>query len=142
MLRFKRLFMLTFSIATLVACAASQEQAQGLDEKPTVTEILLAKGYVAGAQVRRIQNYRLNGWSYVDSQHVIMTSGVSDRYLVTLKSPCYDLRGAITIGFSTTIGNLSDHDRLIVRAPGDFTDTCLIDTLHELHRMKKTAGAE
>lgn len=119
-----------------MACAVSPEQPLTLEEK------LAAKGYQIGEQVRRIQNYRLHGWSYVDREHVIMSAGASDHYLVSLKSPCSDLQGAINIAFTTTVGNLTDHDKLIVRAPGDLRDTCLIDTLHELEKVEKTGASE
>lgn len=119
-----------------MACAANPAQPQTLEEK------LAEKGYQMGEQVRRIQNYRLNGWSYVDRKHVIMNAGVSDHYLVSLRSPCIDLQSAIDIGFTTTIGSLTKNDKLIVRAPGNFNDTCMIDSLQALKKIEKTDASE
>jgi hypothetical protein len=133
MLKIKRLIVLPCAIAVLAACAVTREDSLTLDEE------VLERGYVIGEQVRRIQNYRLNGWSYLDQQHLILESGVSDRYLVSLRSPCYELRGAITIGFTNTIGNLTDRDRLIVGTRGSLNETCLIDSLHALVKLKNPA---
>ena len=88
-----------------VACSATQEDPLSLDEK------LAAKGYVMGEQVKRVRDWNLNGWSYVDDRHFIMQSGVRDRFLVSLRVPSYDLRSAISIAFTTTVGSLSDTDR-------------------------------
>jgi hypothetical protein len=113
----------------LAACAGAPRTEQTLDQK------LAEKGYLIGEQVRRIQNWNLNGWSYVDDEHFIMHSGVRDRFLVTLRSPSYDLQSAINIAFSSTAGSLTDTDKVIVKAPGGFTQTFLIRSLHRLEKL-------
>jgi hypothetical protein len=112
----------------LAACASTSQTSLTLDQK------LAEKGYVMGEQVRRIQNWNLNGWSYVDDEHFIMNSGVRDHYLVALRSPSYDLRSAINIAFTSTVGSLTDTDKVIVKAPGGFAQTFLIESLHKLEK--------
>jgi len=75
-------------------------------EPVSVDQLLADKGYVVGERINRIPNFRLNGWSYVDRKHIIMNSGVRDRYLVSLKSNCPDLESAINLAYSTTAGAL------------------------------------
>jgi hypothetical protein len=120
----------------LAACASGPSQDVPLAEK------LAAKGYVIDQQVGSIRDWSLNGWTYVDDQHFIMHSGVRDRYLVTLRSSSFELRGAINLAFSTTVGSLTDKDRVILRGAGDFRETILIDTLHSLKRIERDAAPE
>jgi hypothetical protein len=110
----------------LVACAATSEAPLTLEAR------LEGQGYVLGEPVNRIQNWNLNGWSYVDDRNFIMNSGVRDKYLVSLRSPSYDLRSAVNIAFSTTVGSLTDKDRVIVRTAGGMPQTFMIESLHRL----------
>jgi hypothetical protein len=126
MSRLKTMMLVSLLPLLLAACAASSEQSLTLEEN------LAAKGYVIGEQVKRVQNWNLNGWSYVDDRNFIMNSGVRDKYLVTLRTPSYDLRSAINIAFSTTVGSLTDNDRVIVRTTGGMPQSFMIESLHRL----------
>jgi hypothetical protein len=123
-------------VTLLVACAASPPK-----EEIPVPVRLMEKGYVIGEKVRRVQNYRLHGWSYVDDRNLIIQSGVSRHYLVLLRSPCRDLDSAITIGFTSTVGALSDRDKVITRSAG-FTDTCFIEGIWALEKINKEKDAD
>ncbi len=125
-----RLLSLLGAALVLAACASEPRVEQSLAEK------LAAQGYVLDQQVKSISNWNLNGWTYVDDRHFIMHSGVRDRYLVALRSTSMDLRSAVNIAFSTTVGNLTDKDKVIVRAPGNFRDSYLIDSLHRLKKAE------
>jgi hypothetical protein len=110
----------------LAACAATSEEPLTLEAR------LAGLGYVLGEPVKRIQNWNLNGWSYVDDRNFIMNSGVRDKYLVSLRSPSFDLRSAVNIAFSTTVGSLTDKDRVIVRTAGGMPQSFMIESLHRL----------
>ena len=115
---------------SLAACATSNpEPAMTLEQR------LAERGFVIGEQVRAIREWRLNGWSYVDDRHFIMNSGVRDRYLVTLRTPSQDLRSAVNIAFTTTVGSLRDTDIVVVRMVGGISRQFMIDTLHRLDRI-------
>ncbi len=116
--------------AFLVACTTTPAEPVSVDQR------LADKGYEVSERIGRIPNFRLNGWSYVDRKHVIMTSGVRDRYLVTLKSNCPDLDSAMNIAYSTTAGALTDKDRLTVKVRGGVAHNCLIDRLHTLQETE------
>jgi len=116
-------------------CAGKSTQPIPLDKK------LSQRGYVVDTPVRKILEYRINGWNSIDRLHLIITSGVSDHYLVTLRNPCDELSSAETIAFSTTVGNLTDMDKLLVRGHGNFLQRCYIKTIHTLSKIKKPAGA-
>ena len=108
-------------VTLLVACASGPPR-----EEIPVPVKLMDKGYFIGEKINRISNYRLHGWSYLDDRNLILQGGVSHYYLVLLRSPCRDLESTITIGFTSTIGSLTDTDKVITRSSG-FTDTCFIE---------------
>jgi len=118
----------------LAACAGTREA------PPTVEQMLAEKNFRIDEPVSRIRDYRLNGWNYLDREHVIMHSGVADSYLVSLRTNCDGLFSAENIAFSTTVGSLTDMDRLIVRGPGRWVESCYIESLHKL--VKTQAGLE
>jgi hypothetical protein len=126
----RRILPLLFLSVLLAACASDPQQ------QTTLAEKLAAKGYVLGQQVGSVRDWNLNGWTYVDDRHFIMHSGVRDRYLVTLRNRSFELNGAINIAFSTTVGSLTDKDRVIVRGAGDFQESYLIESLHQLQRFE------
>lgn len=119
----------TFAAALLSACAATPRTAP-----VSLEERLVQKGYYIGEPVERIREYRINGWNNVDRRHVILTVGASEHYLVSLRNPCDGLETADRLAFSTTVGSLTDFDRLYVTQPGGFVEHCLVDGLFRLHR--------
>lgn len=117
-------------VLALSACAASTTPPVSLTQK------LQEKGYRVGAEVKRVSNFRLNGWSEVDDHHVIMTSGVSDRYLLTLRTACINLTGANTIAYTTTVGSLTVSDSLLVRDQFRAPERCPIQSIHQLESIR------
>ena len=116
----------------LCACAISPEIPLTLEQK------LEARNYTVGEEVKRIRNYRINGWNYLDSTHVVMTAGASERYLVTLRNRCSELSSATNIAFTTTVGNLSVHDKILVKGLTNFIDHCFIQSLNKLEKKVNT----
>jgi len=98
--------------ATLILVLATA--CSGAPPEPIpIEEQLAAKGYLIKEPVKRIKDYRINGWSSVDRRNVILNVGASKNYLVTVRSPCDGLRSAEHLAFSTIIGDLTDKDKLI-----------------------------
>jgi hypothetical protein len=115
----------------VVACAGQPPESIPLEER------LAERGYTMGEQVKRIRDYRINGWNNVDRYNVIMNVGASKNYLVTVRSPCDGLRSAEHLAFSTTVGALTDKDKLVVRGSGRYLEQCYIDTIHLLEKADK-----
>ena len=133
-----RFLMITVTAVLLAACAS--QPSTDLSLKPsgqmTLADKLKAKNYVIEGPANRISNFRLSGWNYVDDYHVILTAGVKNHYLVTLRSYCYNLDGAFRIGFTNTIGSLTTSDSLLVEGPGGRADRCAIRSIDRLSKVE------
>jgi hypothetical protein len=114
-----------------VACANSAYQEVPLEEK------LSQRGFAIGQPVKRIKNYQINSWNSVDRKHVIINFGASRNYLVTLRTSCGGLMDAALLSFSTTVGFLTDKDKLLVRDGGNHLLQCYISTINELEKVEK-----
>lgn len=94
-------------------------------------------GYEPGENVEKIENYRVDGWNYLDDQHIMIYAGPSRRYMIGLMTTCYDLSTAERIAFTSTVHQLTKFDKLIVRGPGGITQNCPIQEMRELKPIKK-----
>lgn len=132
-----RISKLTLSLLALVgvlsACGGTPDQELTLDQK------LDKRKYTLGKTVDRVQDYRISGWNSMDDRHVIIHTSPTRSYLVTLRSPCRNLDTAETLAFSTTVGSLTRHDKLLVRSSSmGYTEQCFIDMLQELDKVPQT----
>lgn len=119
------------ALALLTACAS-----RPTEQKPlTLDQKLEKSGYKLGGEVDKIQRWSVDGWNQIDDQHVAFSAGPSRDYLVTLMAPCSGLASAQTIGFTSTVDQLTPLDKLVVRDMG-FTDQCQINALNKLKRLK------
>lgn len=118
--------LLSFGVTGLAGCATATDEPASLADK------LETRNYLLGEEVDRIRNYRINGWNHVDDWHVIITAGVREKYLLSLRNRCPELRSASHMAFSTTAGNLTDFDEVMVTGPGGFVDHCYIDKIYKL----------
>ena len=135
MLPMKRLLILLVPAIGLMACASTPVS------QPTLEQKLAAKNYRLGAPVERIQRYRLDGWNYLDREHVIMQTEPSTYYLVSLRNTCHDLATTEHIAFTTTTGQLTRFDKLLVRGPGRTIQRCYIEALNKLEKTDKRVAA-
>jgi len=131
----KRLSLFFIPLAGLVACAGTTSP------QPTLEQKLAAKNYRLGEPVERILQYRLDGWAYLDREHVIMQTAPSTYYLVSLRGPCTGLSSAEVIAFTTTTSQLTRFDKLLVRNSGRMIDKCYIDSLHKLEKLSNEVAA-
>lgn len=112
--------------ATLAACAGTGER-QGIEDR------LLEMGYELGEADSRIPRYRVNGWRSIDSEYLIITAGVNDNYLVKLRSPCFYLPSAFSIGFTTPMSSLDRFSSIVVRSTGRGRERCDIEDIVQLN---------
>jgi len=129
--RIINIFSVFIVLSVLAACTSSPPETVPLEEK------LAQRGFAIGQPVRRVINFQLSGWSTVDRKHVIMNFGASRNYLVTLRTSCDGLRSATMITFSTTIGSLTDNDKVLVRNDSHHLSQCYISTIHELEKINQ-----
>ena len=94
-------------------------------------------GYSDKTEIKRLSNFRLNGWNYVDNYHVIIKSSPTRNYLIRFRSTCNDLRHATSIGFKTALGSISRGDKMIIQDMGNWLRDCRVDTIFELTRKPR-----
>ena len=116
-------------IVVLAACAGNPSEPIPIEEQ------MAQKGYLIQDPVKRLKDYRINGRSSVDRSNVILNVGASEKYLITIRSLCDELRSAEHLAFSTIIGDLTDKDKLIVRDSGGHIQYCYIDTIRKLEKI-------
>lgn len=110
--------------------------ADSLARPPSLDQLLAAKGYQQGQPVKSIHNYQVTDWAYLDDQHLVLSTTPARNYLITLASPCVGLAFAPAIGFSSTVGDLTPLDKLVLQ--GDAVKTpCPIRQINQLNRINK-----
>lgn len=127
-----RTFIAALSFAVFGAAVAVAEQ-----NNDALQQRLDRLGLQPGETVDRIQNYRVDGWNYLDDRHIMIFAGPSRRFLIGLMSNCIGLSSAQRIGFTTTATQLTRFDRLVVRGPGRMQQTCPISEMRELNPIKE-----
>ncbi|OGT33273.1 MAG: hypothetical protein A2W28_05120 [Gammaproteobacteria bacterium RBG_16_51_14] len=115
----------------LTGCAGTA----GKMEKPDLEQRLTDLGYSDRQPINSISEYQLDGWQYVDEQHLIINSGPGVHYLVELHDICYDMRYADNIRFNTSINRLMTGDQVIASHYPDIKQTC---SIRRLYQLKKT----
>lgn len=127
-----------FALSTLGVLFLTTACAGGPPPKPVpIGQKLDVRGYTIGPPIRQLKHYRINGWNSVDRYHVIIHVGVNQDYLVTVRNPCEGFRTAVVLRFSTTVGNMTNMDKLVVRGAGGFVEQCFIQSIHVLNKTKK-----
>ncbi len=121
--------LIVFLAAGLAACAAAAP------EKPALTrdEQLANLGYRPGEQIDRLSQYRISDWNYLDNKHFLFSSGPTHAYLISLKSPCTELRSVENIAFRTRTESLTPFDDIIVPTSG-VPRYCAIESIQKLYR--------
>lgn len=124
--------------AALIALASgavcAQATGNGLQSR------LQKLGYSIGDDVEQVRNYRVDGWNYIDDNNIMIYAGPGKRYLITTQGHCSDLGSAENIGFSSTVGNVTRFDKLIVRGPGGMVQNCPISAIRALQKIQDGAA--
>lgn len=112
-------------VTMIVGCASQPER--------TLEEHLSDLGYRLGETVDRIQNYKINGWNYLDDRHLIFDGGPSQKYLITLQIDCSETRGAEHIGFTSTVSSVTKFDKVVAATPIG-PRSCPIESIQKLYK--------
>lgn len=81
----------------LQACAGSGDSGFLDSEARLLKETLEAMQVELGDEVDSVSNFRLNSWRSVNDSSLVVTSGIHDHFLLTLRTPCPALRYAFSI---------------------------------------------
>lgn len=100
----------------------------------TLTTQLNKLGYEQGETIERVENYRVDGWNYLDDKHIVIYAGPSKRFLIATTIRCPDLSSAEHIGFTSTVNTITKFDKLIVRGAGGIVQNCPIQEIKLLHK--------
>lgn len=124
------------SLSTLLCCCAgfilpSIGHAETTDDFAAKLDKL---GYRQGESIERINNYRVDGWNYLDDKHIVIYAGPSKRFLLTTLIDCSDLSSAEHIGFTSTTNSLTKFDKLIVRGVAGMIRHCPIAEIKILQK--------
>ena len=127
-----------YTMLALAALAIGLSACAGEQKTPlTLTQKLEAKSYVMVEPVARISSHRINGLTTLDNYHAIMSAGVNERYLVTLRNSCMNLSSSVHIGYTTSTGSLTPMDKLLVRDVGGYVQHCFISEIMKLAKLGK-----
>ncbi|MDD3763339.1 MAG: DUF6491 family protein [Nevskiales bacterium] len=134
--------MMAGGCASTTAPSSDGAAAQRAEPADALAERLELMGYRLGDEILSIPHYRLDGWTYLDDMHLIISTGPTRRYLVTLMQHCDGLSTAYAIGFTARTTTLGVADRLLVRDPGNIElNRCGIGGLQVLERVEPVADA-
>ncbi|MGE8498334.1 MAG: DUF6491 family protein [Pseudomonas sp.] len=120
--------------AVLSACGHSPVR----DDSLPLDEHLSKLGYRQGEAVESVQRFDIDGWQYLDKQHIIFGHGPRRSYLLKFSRPCRNLSFSNTLGFSTTVGVLTRLDKVVSTDGGGFPEYCLIEEIHRLEKVPRT----
>jgi hypothetical protein len=113
-----------------------QEAAEETEYSDRVLAELAQRKLRLGEPVDRILQHLISGWHRIDNQHMILTVGVSKKYLVRLNRYCRGLDNSESVQFTSVGSDLTDHDQIKVRYSMG-VDNCPIDEIRKLEKIEK-----
>lgn len=120
----------------VAGCASAPPEAVDIDQA------LKTRGFKAGETVDRIQRFRIDDWRYLDASHVIVGAGPSSNYLLTLMGRCNGLMSTEDLGFSTTAGDLTTLDKIVIHSSTAPTESCPIKEIRKLEAVPKEGAKQ
>ncbi|MFT5139127.1 MAG: hypothetical protein ACI9H8_001399 [Lysobacterales bacterium] len=122
--------------SSMFACATSEKSPRTLEDILKFEEKIELKGYQLGTPENSINNFRINGWSYVDDRHIIVNTGVRDDFLISFQSNCREAKYSESLAFTDTAGRLTTSDRFIIKGAGGFDENCYVQTITHLVKVR------
>jgi hypothetical protein len=116
--------------STLVGCAS------GIDRLAGDTPLERYSSY-AGEPVERFTAFNVNGWTALSRNKLVVWTGVSDAYLLTVWDTCRDLQFVERIRITQTGSSISRLDKVIVRG-----DRCPITEIRPVDIKQMRADRE
>ncbi|TQV70949.1 hypothetical protein FLL45_21725 [Aliikangiella marina] len=121
----KKLAISMMLVSVLAACASTPPPDYGALYQNYITKNKLES-------LKRISAFNYRGWRSLDNEHLIINASHNKPYLITLTSPCFDLRfsHAIAINSRGTSSLYTRSDSITV--PNYPQQKCFIKTIHPL----------
>lgn len=101
-----------------------------------IKEELAKRDLRLGEPVGRLRQIRISGWNRLDRQHLLLTVGVSEKYLMRLMRECQGLSDNATVQFTTVGSDVTDMDQVKVTG-GPGRDSCQIQEIRKLEKVEK-----
>ena len=98
---------LALGAAALMGCAGGVARRAGDDALQRYVDY-------AGPPIDGFTAFRLDGWTPVSRNRLVVWNGASEAYLVTVWDTCRDLQFADRIGISSTTHNISHFEHVTV----------------------------
>lgn len=105
------------------------------DDAAALGQALERLQLVLGEDVENVANFRLNGWSRIDTTHLMVTAGLHDHYLLTLLQPCFGLDYAFRIAIESRSTLLTRFDDVVVSGIHDGPERCRIERIQRLEDL-------
>ncbi|MCX7552393.1 DUF6491 family protein [Marinicella sp. S1101] len=86
---------------------------------------------------RDVSQFRFQGWQPLSDRFLILRSNQQKSYLIQLMSPCVDLPFANNIVLKQDMSNRLQAKFDSVVVPGQFRQSCRIDSIYEMDRELK-----
>ena len=122
-------------LQSVLALLLTPAQVHAADKPGDLAAKLARQKLEQGEVVKSIANYKLDGWSYIDSRHLVIHTGPSTHYLISLLRSCPDLSSTENIAFTSTVNQLTKFDKLIVRSAGGIRQQCPIEQIYTLKKI-------
>lgn len=125
----KKLFFPILLISLLAACAST----------PKTDYAALYKSYIVENKLeslKRITAFNYRGWRSLDNEHLIINASHNKPYLVTLTSPCVDLRFSQAIAINSRGASALYTRSDSISVPNYPHQKCFIKTIHPLTKQQ------
>ncbi|KTT39305.1 hypothetical protein RSA46_22765 [Pseudomonas oryzihabitans] len=123
-------WLLLAAAVLLAGCAARPFGPATLDDR------LAELGYRQGAPVDTILGFDLSGWSYLDSRHLALGTGLGRAYLVDFAVPCGNLAAGNRLGYRSRAAGLRPGDFLVSTDVRGSRLDCPIGGLYRLDPLR------
>ncbi|KTT66708.1 hypothetical protein NS383_05170 [Pseudomonas oryzihabitans] len=123
-------WLLLAAAVLLAGCAARPFGPATLDDR------LAELGYRQGAPVDTILGFDLSGWSYLDSRHLALGTGLGRAYLVDFAVPCGNLAAGNRLGYRSRAAGLRPGDFLVSTDVRGSRLNCPIGGLYRLDPLR------
>ena len=126
-----RVELLVLGAAALPGCAGGLTRLNAADASQRYVDY-------AGAPIERFTTFRMDGWTPVSRNRLVVWTGINEAYLVTVWDSCRNLQFADRIGVSSTTHTVSRAEHVIVGR-----DRCPISEIRpiDVKQMKEDRAA-
>ena len=90
-------------------------------------------GVTLGEPVKSLFNFTVNSFNAINETNLIVTAGVHDHYLITLATPCLNLRYAFRVALVSRTSTINTFDTIVVNSLHDMPERCSIDGIYRLN---------